>query len=133
MQASEAQVAERERAADEATQAGHELQEENAQAAAGLEARSAAISGATEDLRALKNEVDALIRAIGAGVAEAGESEARAHATWALLRDHVGAVAAGEGLDAEDVATPPFVVRAPDLCAAFVVPLLVKRVAVAHR
>lgn len=107
---------ERERAADEAVQHGHELQEHNAAATADLDARKSAIAGATEDLRALKNDVDALIKAVGAGVTEAGESERRAQATWGLLRDHVGAVAAGAGVAAEDLATPPFVVRAAAAC-----------------
>lgn len=111
MQASEKELTEREHNADDAVRVGLQLQQENRVSSEALGERQAALAAATEDLRALKNDVDTLIKAIGTGVDEAVSAEGRAQATWVLLRDHVSSLASGAGVHADDIMQPPFMVR----------------------
>jgi hypothetical protein len=111
LQASEKELAKRERNADDAVRVGLQLQQENRESAAAIAERQTALTAATEDLRALKNDVAALIKGIGTGVQESASAEARAQATWVLLRDHVSSLASGAGIQAEDIMQPPFLVR----------------------
>ena len=106
MQEAQAAVAERERSADDAVRVGLSLQQENDGASKELAARRAAVQEATNDLRTLKLELDALIQAVGSGVDATAAGEARASATWELARQHVASLAAGEAVTAEALATP---------------------------
>jgi hypothetical protein len=107
-QEAKAAVAEREREAEDNIQIGLNLQQQNEAAASELEAHRSAVTEATADLRALKLELDGLIKAVGEGVEEAAAGEARAAEAWALAREHVASVAAG-GAEAADALREPVV------------------------
>jgi hypothetical protein len=113
MQETEKEVAERSRTADDSVRVGLQLQEQNARDAADLQSHRSAASAATADLRALKTELDSLIKAVGAGVDEAAAGEVRAQECWHMIKEHIAKLAAGGRATVDSLAQPAIPVLAP--------------------
>ena len=110
MQASQKDVDERGAAADNNVKVGLSLQEQNAAASAAIAEERAAVAAAMAELQSLKSNIEELIKAVGAGVAEAAAGEARAQGTWELLQEHIASIAAGAAVTIDALEQPALVV-----------------------